>query len=129
MQFSPNGAHVTSERDNFMVAFVDTASDPQGYLVVHRCGTEMAKELSVPAGSIYVEMNDQHLGGYGLLKSVDIESTTSWRLTLTDEAAARGLPTEISIKYVGTKALPPVIQAAFKRLAREAGAQPAMPAA
>jgi len=129
MQFSPNGAHVTSERDNFMVAFVDTTSDPQGYVVLHRCGVEMAKELSVPAGSIYVEVNDQHQGGYGLLKAVDIESTTSWRLTLTNEASARGLPTEISIKYVGSKALPPIIQAAFKRLAREAGAQPAMPTA
>lgn len=125
MQFSPNGAHVTSERDNFLIALVDTSSDPESYVILHRCGTDVAKELSVPVGSIYVEVNGQQQGGYHLLKTVTIESTTSWRLALSEEAVARGMPAEISIKYVGTKALPPILQAAFKRLSKEAGTKPA----
>jgi len=125
MNLNANGMHVKAERDDFLLAMVDTESNPENYLALHRVGSTMAKELKVPVGSVYVEMNDQLFGGYDLLQAVNPDGPTGWQLLFKEEAVAQGFPKELKVKYVGVKPLPRLAPPAFARLCREVGVSPA----
>jgi hypothetical protein len=121
MNLNANGMHVKAESDDFLLAMVDTEASPENYLALHRVGAKMAKELKVPVGSVYVEMNDQLFGGYDLLQGVMPDGPTGWQLMFKDEAVAQGFPKQLNVKYVGVKPLPRLAPPAFAKLCREIG--------
>lgn len=121
MNLNANGMHVKAESDDFLLALVDTEATPENYLALHRVGAKTAKELNVPAGSVYVEMNDQLFSGYDLLQAVTPDGPTGWELLFKDAAVEQGFPKKLSVKYVGVKPLPRLAPPAFARLCREVG--------
>jgi len=116
MNLQIHGIHVAAKRDDFLVAMVNNDDQPTPYVVFRKCGTDVAAELGVSPGSIYFEFGDELFGGYDLLRTVNIESAKSWRITLSAAAVAMGLPPELHINYVGTESLGLRVPAAFKKI-------------